>query len=117
MNIDACVRSTAQTSIASRFHCWLGASGRRYIVSVFPVEGGTSECGLPDFDGCIVIPVRRRGAARLPLFVRQVEHHGDVRSLRAAGLAGGAEEWHVHLLVEDGAMRKAAVDDLRQAQA
>ena len=108
--------SIAQTTIASRFHCWYGASGRRYVVSVFPVDRATPDRGLPDFDGCIVIPVRREGSGRDPLFIRRVEDHFDARSVRSAGLEGAAEEWHVHLLAEDEAARQAAVDDLRRAQ-
>ena len=34
------LRSIADTDVATRFQCWVGASDRRYTVSVFPFEAG-----------------------------------------------------------------------------
>lgn len=109
----------ADTAIAARFQCWRGASGRRYTVSVFPYDADAPDRGLPDFDGCVVIPVRRHpaghdGEARSAVGVVRIEGLSDARSLRAAGAAAGVGEWHVHLLAEDAASREAAAADLRR---
>ena len=110
------MRSIADTAIASRFQSWLGASGRRYTVSVFPFDVRSPDRGLPDFDGCVVIPVcgdaHRGGGSRSVLGVFAIEGFRDARALRAA--AGAVAEWHVHLLAEDRAAREAAVSDLRR---
>ena len=108
----------ADTSITARFQCWVGASGRRYTVSVFPFDAQAPDRGLPDFDGCVVVPVCRdacRGSeASSAVGAFSVEDFRDARTVRVAGTAAGVAEWHVHLLAEDRASREAAVADLRR---
>ena len=107
----------AGAPLAARFHSWRGASGRRYICSVFPVRDDAELGGLPDFEGAIALAVsrdgqgRRRRLAVLDLCWRDGQFAGD---LRAAGdaLGAGASEWHIHLLAEDGDARSAAIADI-----
>ena len=104
--------SIAET--AERFQCWLGLSGRRYTVSVFPFDAGSPDRGLPDFDGCVVIPVCRDGEIRSAIGAFRIEDFVEARAVRAAGIAAGVAEWHVHLLAEDRTSREVMVDDLRR---
>lgn len=83
------------SALSSRFHFWRGASGRRYVCSVFPPER---------------VPAYERAIA---LFVRRGD--GQVVGV-AAGLADRSalaetEEVHVHL-AKDGPALAAAFRDL-----
>ena len=83
------------SALASRFHFWRGASGRRYVCSVFPPER------IPAYERAIALFVQR-----------------DSRKIVgvAAGLAdksalADADEVHVHL-AKDGEALAAAFHDL-----
>ena len=98
--------------LAAKFHAWFGGSGRRYLASVFTVERDAEDLGLPDFGGFVLIAVGLRGAARRALAITAIET-GQARHRSArAGLALGAEQWHVHLLGIDSVARAAIVADL-----
>jgi hypothetical protein len=107
----------AGASLASRFHSWRGASGRRYICSVFPVRDDAELGGLPDFESAIALAVsrdgrgRRRRLAVLDLCWRDGRFAGDWQAAGDA-LGAGASEWHIHLLAEDGDARSAAIADI-----
>jgi hypothetical protein len=113
---NAPLESLAGGSLASRFHAWRGASGRRYICSVFPADPGAPDGGLPDFADAIAIAVTcdrdgNRGCISLLLCdaaLDPAEREGFV----AAGLAEGAVEWHIHLLTVDAQQRRAAAQDI-----
>jgi hypothetical protein len=82
------------SALSSRFHFWRGASGRRYVCSVFPPER---------------VPAYERAIA---LFVR---NNGQIVGV-AAGLAdrsalAEADKVHVHL-AKDGPALAAAFRDL-----
>ncbi len=114
---DAPLDCLAGAALGSRFHSWRGASGRRYICSLFPVRAGAELGGLPEFDEAIALAVsrdgegRRRRIAVLDLSWRDGRFAGD---LRAAGdaVSAGASEWHIHLLAGDACARQAAIADL-----
>lgn len=110
----ACLRDTA---LGDRFHFWRGASNRRYAMSVAIIESVDDCLGaaatLPDFDGFVLISVVRSGTMRWPLAIVAIERSCDRRAAVVEALAGGACEWHVHLLGSDRAARAAIVDDLR----
>lgn len=116
-NREAPLGCLAGAPLATRFHSWRGASGRRYICSVFPVRDDAELGGLPEFDGAVALAVsrddrgRRRKVAVLDLFWRDGQFGGDVRAAGEA-LDAGACEWHVHLLAEDGEARRAAIVDI-----
>lgn len=110
------LQSLAGGSLASRFHAWRGGSGRRYVCSVFAVDPGDPEAGLPDYTDVIALAVARddtdtrqcvsvflRGAT--PDLVAQ-------RRFVEAALAAGTVEWHIHLLVADSHQRRAAANDI-----
>lgn len=104
-------------ALASRFHAWLGLSGRRYVCSVYPVDLEDRSSGLPDLDGAVVIAVgldRRRERFRVAIF--ETCWRGGRLALGSeaidAALAAGAREWHVHLLAASAEARRAAILDL-----
>jgi hypothetical protein len=113
---DAPLACLAGGALASRFHAWYGLSGRRYICSVFPVVEEAAAGGLPEFEAGIVIATAkdRRGQRRaLAAFElswdgESVKHKGQID----AALKAGASEWHVHLLAESLAQRRASLADL-----
>lgn len=113
---NAPLESLAGGSLASRFHAWRGASGQRYICSVFPADPSAPDGGLPDFVDAIAIAVGcdRAGNRRcISLFLCDgaldpIERDAFV----AAGLAEGAVEWHFHLLALDVQKRRAAAQDI-----
>jgi hypothetical protein len=114
---DAPLYCLAGAALDSHFHSWRGASGRRYICSVFPVCDGAELGGLPEFDGAIALAVSRDGGglrqriAVLDLCWRDGRFAGDWQAAGDA-LSAGACEWHIHLLAGDGDARRAAIADI-----
>lgn len=113
---NAPLASLAGGDLATRFHAWRGTSGRRYICSVFPIDAGDPEAGLPDLGEAIVMAVSRDGEGRrqrIALFISEPASDATTRrNFIAEALAGGAAEWHVHLLAKDAAQRQAAANDI-----
>ena len=95
------------------FHAWHGASGRRFVASVFPVDPCAGDCGLPAFEAFVLIPVVRDGVRRRAQAVVAVEWGSARHRAIAAAIAGGVDEWHVHLLGTSRSERAAIVTDLR----
>ena len=95
------------------FHYWCGASGERYLHTVYPLV----EC--PELPRANFILVGRgEDGTRLPIRVGQTRE--DVVSLNRArlrhlGAVLGAVEVHVHLLAEGREERSAVEADLRAA--
>ena len=103
----------SQTGLERLFHSWRGASGHRYICSVYDVDQP------PAFDcsRAVVIAVRRDAAGEASIaFVFQPDAQDGVQdslglwTLRARQC--GAREWHVHLLAASAEERKLAARDL-----
>ena len=109
---EAPLASLRDEPIASCFHAWMGASGRRYVASVYRLDPSSPKAGLPDFDGFVLIPVAKRGVVRLPSTIVAIERESEKRSAIAGALAHGVSEWHVHLLAAGSAERAAVVADL-----
>jgi len=96
-------RDAPQT--ASRFRRWLGASGKSYLVSVYPID----DC--PDYVDAVLIAVD--GATGACAWIGEAGEGGaPLASILAAAAKAGATEVHVHLLAGDGAGRLAAIGDL-----
>lgn len=95
--------------LAGRFCAWRGASDRRYIATVVPVDRSRHEAGLPDGDRFVLVAVAK-SASRRVLSVRVVERSSDRRGVIAAALAAGADEWHIHPLVENRAAEMIVAD-------
>ncbi len=114
---DGPLNCLAGGPLASQFHSWRGASGKRYVCSVFPVLDGAELGGMPEFDGAVALAVsrdacgRRQKIAVLDLSWRDGRFTGDLACAGNA-LRSGACEWHVHLLAADSAARRAAINDI-----
>lgn len=89
--------------LRKRFCSWRGASGRRYVCSVFQ----TGEAGfLADVtEGLIVGVVREGGAARAVCLFRAGV---DVSALRGGAREFGVSEWHVLFGASDEAAQDLA---------
>ena len=98
---------------ADLFCAWRGASARRYVVSVYPVDRDVLEAGLPHFDAFVLVSVRWEGRVRRPLAIVAIERASDRRLAVAEALSLGAEEWHLHLLAESRLARADVLRDLR----
>ena len=105
--------SLSRTGLEKLFHSWLGASGRRYIFSVYAV-------GAPpvfDRSRAVVAAVRRDGAqSRIAFVFAPNPGDDDFAFWTARARAGGACEWHVHLLAETPEARAAILSDLAPAR-
>jgi hypothetical protein len=99
--------SLLSSELGDRFYCWRGASGARYVCSVF--QSG-EEAIVADFSQGLIIGVARDGAARRPICVLS---SGDFesargRELRAAARAHGVSEWHIHFGADDAKLNDLA---------
>lgn len=104
-------------ALTDHFHSWRGASGKRYICSVYPVRIGEKLGGLPEFDSAIGVAVgrdsqgRRQKHAVFASSWSDGRFDGDLKSVGNA-LRLGAAEWHIHLLATDIAARRVAIKDI-----
>jgi len=107
-------RRAAHASEASRFEFWTGASGKRYVHSVYDLL----EC--PPMPASNYVLVRRNTSGRPEaLSVGRVGNSAPSLNLaeirrRAAEL--GADEVHLHLLAENAKLGKLVEFDLRTGQ-
>ena len=105
--------SLTRTGLEKLFHCWIGASGRRYICSIYAFSGDPlAEPPAFDCRRAVVAAVRRDQAGPVVLFVFQPRDADDFRRRTQRARARGASEWHVHLLAETPEARAFAVIDL-----
>jgi hypothetical protein len=107
--------SLNRTGLEKLFHNWLGASGRRYVCSVYSI--GES----PPFDcrRAVIAAVRRNASGAAILFTFQPganEERDDFRLWTQRARASGASEWHVHLLAETPEERAGVLRDLAPAR-
>lgn len=95
-----------------RFWYWTGASGRKYIHSVYALE----DC--PPLPGAIYVAVRREGPLRLVMGMGRFTPFWDGpsggRNLQALR-ERGVDEIHVHLLAKSADVADAILEDLLQA--
>ncbi len=103
----------AEAAFAQAFHYWRGASGRRYLHSVY------SLIGCPALPQANYILVRRHEDGR-----REALAFGQTKDdtatlnlahLRHEGAKRGANEVHIHLLAETGEARHQVEADLAEA--
>jgi hypothetical protein len=100
--------------LGERFHFWTGASGRRYVCSVFAAGDNGLE-GL-DLSCAVVIAVERSGGGTC----RALSIVPNGLPLRLHGSAGNwlggrtPNEFHVHLLPTERYERDAAYADLQR---
>ena len=92
--------------MSDHFYSWRGASGARYVTSVFDER---EELTVAAFSGALVIGVAREANARraLHLFASRDFDTPRGRELRAEIRALGCNEWHVRF-----AARNETFEDL-----
>jgi hypothetical protein len=104
----------AKASEANRFHFWTGASGKRYVHTVYELL----EC--PPLPAANYVLVRREaGARRKILSIGRVSNAApslNLAEIRQRGAELGADEVHVHLLAETAKLSKLVEFDLRTGQ-
>ncbi len=106
------IDSPSEPELQDRFWYWQGASGRKYIHSVYALD----HC--PPLPGAVFVAVRRQGPLRLAVSAGRFTPHWDgafasheVRQLMQAGI----DEIHVHLLAKAPDQAEAVLGDLREA--
>jgi hypothetical protein len=99
-------RVTLDRAIGREFHYWIGASGTRYLHTVF----APADC--PALDEAVYVAVRRaRDGRRRALSVGLFGPFGGGCEIAAAARLG-AGEIHVHLMADTPAARRAVLRDL-----
>lgn len=102
------------TSGANRFHFWTGASGKRYVHTVYNLL----ECpALPA--GNYVLVRREQNGRRTVLAIGRVSsaaHSLNLAAIRQRGAELGADEVHVHLLANTAKQSKLVEFDIRGGQ-
>ena len=98
--------------LGERFWYWRGASGRRYIHSIYAADA------CPPLPGAVYVAVCRNGGECRAVAVGRLSSFwdGSLAGLAGAGLAGvDADEIHVHLLARNADEAEAVLDDLHAA--
>jgi hypothetical protein len=106
--VAAAVSATADST--ARFYFWTGASGRRYVHTIYSIF----DC--PPLDAGNYILAKRDGSAqRRILAIGRVAADGeDASALRQRAAEIGADEVHIHLLATSAAEAHAIEYDLAQ---
>jgi hypothetical protein len=103
----------AEACFDQAFHYWRGASGRRYLHSVYTL------IGCPGLPRASYILVRRwDDGSRTPLAFGQTKDDAislNLAHLRHQGAKLGANEVHIHLLAETPEERANVEGDLTEA--
>lgn len=100
--------------LSQRFHFWTGASGRRYVHTVYSLI----ECpALPT--GNYILVKRAADGRRSVLSIGSVGHDAaslNLAEIRQRGAELGADEVHVHLLAQSTKLSKLVEFDLKNSQ-
>ncbi len=100
--------------LAQRFHFWSGASGRRYVHTIYSLV----ECpAIPA--GNYVLVHRDAEGRRLVLAIGRVGNTSaslNLAEIRRRGAELGANEVHVHLLAPNAKLSRLIETDLRSGQ-
>lgn len=106
----------ARIEAAGRFHFWTGASGKRYVHTVYSLF----DC--PPLDAGNYILVRRSAPGQTSRAVLAIGRLSDqaatlnLAEIRQRAATLGADEVHVHLLATSSQEAQAVETDLRTAQ-
>ena len=103
-----------EAQLKQPFHYWRGASGQRYLHTVFPLF----DCPLMPKVNYILVQCDRDGTRR-PLDIGQTVSVADslnLAHLRRRAALLGANEIHIHFLSETVSERAAAEADLSARQ-
>ncbi len=99
-------------TLSPRFSSWRGASGRRYIVSVYDGSACPAYCDAVLIAVAVAANGRRRALA---LADTGVFPEPVIARFRSSAPAGERVEFHLHLLATSSAERRAALEDLAAA--
>ena len=103
--------SSSQTSeLAERFWYWQGASGRRYIHSVYQPQN------CPPLPGAVFVGVKRRAGERVAVCLGRFLPMESPSHHCARVLSPELDEIHVHLLAKNPGHAEAVLADLEAAQ-
>jgi len=99
--------------LAERFRSWVGASGRRYIFSVFDPADCPAYCGAV----LIAARVEANGARRAIHFADTGDFPEPTLAnvMRACSAVTEPFEFHLHLLANAASERRSILEDLRNA--
>lgn len=104
-------RLGTQSTAAVRLSCWRGRSGRRYVVTVQPLD--TSPIALSSAtDPRLLVALAVRRAAGVASIVA-VGGIDAIEGRQADVVRDGATELHLYRLADTPAERCAAIEDLR----
>jgi hypothetical protein len=110
-NVDDSAGQIAPDADGHRFFFWRGATGERYVHTVF----GLLDC--PELPRAIYILVKRDAQERRTvLHVGRADHEAtslNLAEVRFRGASLGANEVHVHFLVEGDRERRLVEFDLQ----
>lgn len=118
--VNAAVANTAATPVrlsseqGPRFHFWTGASGKRYVHTVYSLFD-CPPVGLANY----VLVKRDSTSQRKLLAIGRVQNTAatlNLAEIRQRGAALGADEVHVHLLAATPSDSQAVEVDLKTAQ-
>ena len=90
-----------------RFWYWRGASGKKYIHSIYAADA------CPPLPGAIYVAVRRIGHLRTVIAMGRFSPFWDGGFSDHANM--DADEIHVHLLARDDTAAEGVLDDLKAA--
>ena len=99
-----------RSDLAGRYSHWLGASGRRYMFSVYAPAACPAYC-----DAVLVVAKVDAYGRRSIVAIEDTGEFPDPavsRAARIARAAGGKVELHLHLLAASRAQRREAIADL-----
>lgn len=111
---DAALQNIGAADTAPRFHFWTGASGKRYVHTVYSLF----DC--PPLGMASYVLVRRASKTeRQVLAIGRLSHEQaslNLAEIRQRAATLGADEVHVHLLASTASECQAVEVDLRTAQ-
>lgn len=99
---------------ANRFHFWTGASGKRYVHTVYDLL----ECPALPAGNYVLVRLEPNGP-RTVLSIGRVNssaHSLNLAEIRQRGAELGADEVHLHLLAETAKQSRLVEFDLRGSQ-
>jgi hypothetical protein len=99
---------------APRFHFWTGASGRRYVHTVYSVF----DCPPLDIASYVLVRRSNKTERKILAIGRLSNEHASLNlaEIRQRAATLGADEVHVHLLAMSASECQAVEVDLRTAQ-
>jgi hypothetical protein len=108
---DITLKSMAMAEAAVSMRAWRGRSGKRYVVSVYPLDAVDA-----DYDGAVLMAVAREPDGSRRLMETRASPRLGLTGCNGRWLAAmrerGANELHIHLLAANAAAQLSAIDDL-----